>query len=107
MAEGAAPSIGLIPHSPFLIPHSLNLYTVTDKLECVGVWTASSVAGLRAALGLTQAEFARAIGVRQQTVSEWETGCYEPRGASARMLSILAEQRAPYDDSPGGAKGGG
>ncbi|MBA4180830.1 MAG: hypothetical protein C0506_09600 [Anaerolinea sp.] len=73
----------------------------------MGVWNADNVAGLRAALGLTQAEFARALGVRQQTVSEWETGRYEPRGASARMLGILAEQRAPYDEPPSGAKGSG
>jgi len=46
---------------------------------------------------MTQAEFARELGVRQQTVSEWETGRYRPRGASVRLLSILAERRAPYD----------
>jgi DNA-binding transcriptional regulator YiaG len=46
---------------------------------------------------MTQAEFARTLGVRQQTVSEWETARYQPRGASARMLSMLAEGRAPYD----------
>lgn len=63
----------------------------------MAVWTARAIAELRASLGMTQAEFARTLGVRQQTVSEWETGRYEPRGASARMLSMLAEQRAPYD----------
>ncbi len=62
-------------------------------------WDAREIAELRAALGLSQAEFARALGVRQQTVSEWETGRYAPRGASARMLGILAEERAPYDVS--------
>ncbi len=46
---------------------------------------------------MTQAAFAHELGVRQQTVSEWETGRYRPRGASARLLSILAERRAPYD----------
>ena len=60
-------------------------------------WDAREIAALRATLGLSQAEFARALGVRQQTVSEWETGRYAPRGASARMLGILAEERAPYD----------
>jgi DNA-binding transcriptional regulator YiaG len=48
-------------------------------------------------LGLTQAEMADALGVRQQTISEWETGRYQPRGASVRMLQFLAEARAPYD----------
>jgi len=60
-------------------------------------WDAESIAGLRARLGLTQAEMADALGVRQQTVSEWETGRYRPRGASTRVLRFLAEERAPYD----------
>ncbi|MEP6871538.1 MAG: helix-turn-helix domain-containing protein [Anaerolineaceae bacterium] len=60
-------------------------------------WDAPQIAALRAALRLSQAEFARALGVRQQTVSEWETGRYAPRGASTKMLGILAEERAPYD----------
>ena len=35
---------------------------------------------------------AEEMGTRQQTVSEWETGLYRPRGASRKMLSILAER---------------
>ncbi len=66
-------------------------------------WSADSIAGLRARLGLTQAEMARALGVRQQTISEWETGRYEPRGASRRMLQFLAESREPYDADGGAA----
>lgn len=60
-------------------------------------WTGQDVLALREALGMTQARFASELGVRQQTVSEWETGRYRPRGASLRLLSILAERRAPYD----------
>jgi DNA-binding transcriptional regulator YiaG len=60
-------------------------------------WTAERIAELRASLGLTQAEMASELGVRQQTVSEWETGRYLPRGASARMLGHLAEGRFTYD----------
>lgn len=60
-------------------------------------WTSERIARLRAQLGLTQAGFAGELGVRQQTVSEWETGRYEPRGASARMLSMLAERAPTYD----------
>lgn len=63
------------------------------------IWTAKRVAALRARLGLTQTGFADEMGVRQQTVSEWETGRYAPRGASARLLSLL-EERAPYDTGP-------
>ena len=47
---------------------------------------------LRRHLGLSQRDLAEELGVRQQTVSEWETGLYRPRGASARVLAIIAEQ---------------
>jgi DNA-binding transcriptional regulator YiaG len=66
--------------------------------------TAEAIIALRRALGLSQAEFARRLGVRQQTVSEWETGRYRPRGASLRMLGILAEERTPYDARPPGER---
>ena len=60
-------------------------------------WTGDDVRALRRRLRLSQAAFADRLGVRQQTVSEWETEQYRPRGASARMLAILAEEAAPYD----------
>ena len=60
-------------------------------------WDAAAVRRLRAHLGLSQAALAERIGTRQQTISEWETGRYQPRGASVRMLQFLAEARAPYD----------
>ena len=65
------------------------------------------MAGLRYDLGLSQDEFSRILGVRQQTVSEWETGLHAPRGASRRMLSIVAEQRAAYVTTPLQARGKG
>ena len=68
-------------------------------------WNADRVAALRAALCLSQAELAAVLGVRQQTVSEWETGRYAPRGASARLLGLVAEDAVPYD-APAGAPGG-
>jgi DNA-binding transcriptional regulator YiaG len=51
---------------------------------------------LRRSLGLTQRGLADKLGVRQQTVSEWETGAYRPRGAAARLLDIVAENALPY-----------
>ncbi len=55
-------------------------------------WEAISVRALRRHLGLSQREMAAELGTRQQTVSEWETGLYRPRGASARLLTIVAER---------------
>jgi len=47
---------------------------------------------------LTQQEMAGELGTRQQTISEWETGIYQPRGASATLLSIVAERaKFKYD----------
>ena len=56
------------------------------------VWNASSVRGLRRHMALTQEQLAEELGVRQQTVSEWETGVYRPRGASDRLLTLVAER---------------
>lgn len=58
--------------------------------------------GLRLHMGLTQEALAEELGVRQQTVSEWETGVYRPRGASERLLTIVAERADYAYDAPGG-----
>ncbi|MBU2536453.1 MAG: helix-turn-helix domain-containing protein [Chloroflexi bacterium] len=55
-------------------------------------WDSKRIQDLRRHLGLTQRELADQLGTRQQTISEWETGMYQPRGASATLLSIVAEQ---------------
>jgi DNA-binding transcriptional regulator YiaG len=65
-------------------------------------WDAERLRALRRQLGLSQQALAAELGVRQQTVSEWETSAYRPRGASARLLSLVAE-RAGFQyqaDSP-------
>jgi len=56
------------------------------------VWDAAGVHALRRHLGLTQQELADELGTRQQTISEWERGLYRPRGASARLLTLVAER---------------
>lgn len=66
--------------------------TVTDRGRKKPVWDARRVRALRAHLGLTQEALARELGTRQQTISEWETGLYRPRGTSARLLSLVAER---------------
>lgn len=54
-------------------------------------WDADSVKALRLHMELTQTELADVLGVRQQTVSEWETGAYQPRGASGTLLGRVAD----------------
>jgi DNA-binding transcriptional regulator YiaG len=62
-------------------------------------WSAEEVRALRRQLGLSQDGLAAELGMRQQTVSEWETGRYQPRGASARLLGMIAE-RAGFEYLP-------
>jgi DNA-binding transcriptional regulator YiaG len=54
-------------------------------------WDREHIHALRNHLRLTQSEMAAKLGTRQQTISEWETGMYKPRGASATLLSMVAE----------------
>jgi DNA-binding transcriptional regulator YiaG len=55
-------------------------------------WNSKRIQALRHHLGMTQRELSDRMGTRQQTISEWETGMYQPRGASSTLLSIIAEQ---------------
>ncbi len=55
-------------------------------------WDAGLVRALRRHLAMSQRGLAQELNVRQQTVSEWETGQYRPRGASERLLSVVAER---------------
>lgn len=55
-------------------------------------WNSDRIKGLRQHLGLTQQELADEMGTRQQTISEWETGMYQPRGASVTLLNLVAER---------------
>ena len=59
-------------------------------------WKKGNIRALRRHLGLTQVKLAEELGTRQQTISEWETGMYQPRGTSATLLSMIAE-RSGFD----------
>ena len=56
------------------------------------MWTKEKVLELRLSLGLTQKEFAELLGCRQQTVSEWEVGVYEPANAYGKLLDQTSRQ---------------
>ena len=55
-------------------------------------WNSSRIRALREHMGLTQQEMADQLGTRQQTISEWETGMYQPRGATSTLLTMVAER---------------
>ena len=55
-------------------------------------WNADTIKALRRHMGLTQQGMSEELGTRQQTISEWETGMYKPRGATRTLLNIVAER---------------
>jgi DNA-binding transcriptional regulator YiaG len=75
---------------------------MSEQASARGVsWDSRRIQALRKHLGLTQQEFSRRLGTRQQTISEWETGMYQPRGASTTLLSIVAERAGfSYEAAP-------
>lgn len=44
----------------------------------------------RALSGLSQSEFARALGVSRRTLENWEQGRAQPTGAARRLLKLAA-----------------
>lgn len=72
------------------------------------VWDAELIHALRDHLELTQAQMADELGVRQQTISEWETNVYTPSRATAKYLTLVAERTGflysadPGDEPPPG-----
>jgi DNA-binding transcriptional regulator YiaG len=88
MAKGSYTD-SCIMQAPAAIPWSNAMKYGTE-------WNAESVSELREQLRMTQAEFSETLGVRQQTVSEWETGMHTPKGASKKLLSMVREQTGSY-----------
>jgi DNA-binding transcriptional regulator YiaG len=68
-------------------------------------WSADEVRALRRHLGLTQEELSERLGMRQQTVSEWEVGKHRPRGASVTLLTVIAESAGFGYRTEGGTPG--
>ncbi|GJM40705.1 MAG: hypothetical protein DHS20C20_09870 [Ardenticatenaceae bacterium] len=63
-------------------------YTVDES----GLWNSGMIKALRQHMEMSQGELAEELGVRQQTVSEWETGAYVPSRASSKHLGLVAER---------------
>lgn len=56
------------------------------------MWDAELIKALRYHMGLSQEAFAKELGVRQPTISEWETGAYAPRRSTSKFLTMVAEK---------------
>lgn len=65
------------------------------RLERAGAdlrWDGQAVQALRQHMGLNQAGLAEVLGVRQQTISEWERGVYAPTRSRSKHLTLIAER---------------
>jgi len=79
-------------------------YRITPRRRRPG-WSGEQVKALREFAGWSQQQLADQLGMRQQTISEWETGKYRPRRSTSVLLEFIAEQVGfPYhrhkDDKP-------
>lgn len=55
-------------------------------------WDSTAIRALRRHLEMSQKQMSEELGIRQQTVSDWELGYHRPRGGMARLLTIVAER---------------
>ena len=69
-----------------------------QRLGDTELWNSELIKALRRHMGLTQAEFAERLGVRQATVSEWEKGIHTPSRAMSKYLTIVGEQVEFYQE---------
>lgn len=55
-------------------------------------WNGELIRGLRRHMNLSQNEMAKRLGVRQQKISEWETGLDRPRSSTCRLFTLVAKK---------------
>jgi DNA-binding XRE family transcriptional regulator len=56
------------------------------------LWDADLIKSLRHHMHWTQIDLADQLEMRQQTISEWENGLYEPKRSSSKLLTLIAEK---------------
>lgn len=62
------------------------------------MWSANDVRALRQQLNVSQADFARLVGVDTRTVARWEAGTARPTGAAEAVLVALREKLSKDPD---------
>jgi len=81
----------VLPEERVTFVKPVRIYKIHKSGESVD-WDSDLIKSLRFHMGLSQAEFAEQLGVRQQTISEWETGIYAPSRATRKYLTLVAER---------------
>ena len=67
---------------------NLNAKKTTITILPLDTFTASEIKEIRIKAGMTQASFAKYLGVSVKTVEAWEAGRNHPEGAACRLLSL-------------------
>lgn len=67
------------------------------------VWQQDAIRALRKHMNMTQSQFAEELGVRRQTISEWENGVYAPDRSTSRFLRLIAKQ-VNFEEPPEAAE---
>ena len=65
-----------------------------QRVSAVDLTIKADVAAIRASTGLSQATFARSIGVAKGTLLNWEHGRRRPTGPAQVLLAMIAERPA-------------
>lgn len=65
-------------------------HSVRERLMAGTVAGGEDIVALRRFTGLTQAAFARAIGISLHTLRNWEQGRRKPAGAALALLRVVA-----------------
>ena len=65
-------------------------YRISPTRKSQG-WSATEIKALRNFAGWSQQELAERLGVRQQTVSDWELGIHLSRRSMGKLLQMVAE----------------
>jgi DNA-binding transcriptional regulator YiaG len=65
-----------------------------QRVDGVIQWDPAAIRALRMHMSCTQSQFAEAMGVRRQTISEWENGVYLPDRSTMKHLGLVAEKEA-------------
>lgn len=72
--------------------HKARLSYTVEKSGDTVLWNGGMIKALRQHMNASQGELADELGVRQQTISEWETGVYAPSRSTSKHLGLVAEK---------------
>lgn len=70
---------------------NLRAKSTTIEILPLETFTSQEIKAIRTGTGMTQALFAKYMGVSIKTVEAWEAGKNQPEGAARRLLALTRE----------------